>query len=200
MSVFPHAGEAVSSSGPSKNTWPWRSNWLPWTKQPAPGPTRTTLICGQPKTSTAGSKNCAVRGDNQEPQPMASYLLDSGLVIRHLRGRRWVVRLLRGLGKMGRLAISAVTRLEIHAGMAADEEYATQKLLSRFVTCDPDRNTADRAGDYIRESRSKGVTLSVPDAIIAATAVSHNVTLVTLNQAHFEGISGLRIEPLPEDE
>ncbi len=131
---------------------------------------------------------------------MASYLLDSGLVIRHLRGRRWVVRLLRGLGKMGRLAISAVTRLEIHAGMAADEEYATQKLLSRFVTCDPDRNTADRAGDYIRESRSKGVTLSVPDAIIAATAVSHNVTLVTLNQAHFEGISGLRIEPLPEDE
>jgi len=131
---------------------------------------------------------------------MASYLLDSGLVIRHLRGQRRIVRLLRGLGKMGRLAISAVTRLEIHAGMAPDEEYATQKLLSRFVTYGLDRDTADRAGDYIRAGRSKGVTLSVPDAIIAATAVSHNVTLVTLNRAHFEGISGLRIEPLPEDE
>ena len=131
---------------------------------------------------------------------MASYLLDSGLVIRHFRGQRRIVRLLRGLGKMGRLAISAVTRLEIHAGMVPDEQYTTQKLLSHFVTYDLDRDTAARAGDYIRASRGKGVTLSVPDAIIAATAVSHNVTLVTLNQAHFEGISGLHIEPLPEDE
>lgn len=131
---------------------------------------------------------------------MANYLLDSGLVIRHLRGQRRVVRLLRGLGESGRLAISAVTRLEVHAGLVAGEEYPTQKLLSRFITYNLDRETADRAGEYIRISRSKGVALSVPDSIIAATAVSHNLTLVTLNRAHFEDISGLRIESVPESE
>ena len=131
---------------------------------------------------------------------MANYLLDSGLVIRHLRGQRRTVRLLRGLGGLGRLAISAVTRLEVHAGLVTGEEYATQKLLSRFTTYNLDRETADRAGEYIRIGRSKGGALSVPDSIIAATAVSHNLTLVTLNRAHFEGIPGLRIESLPESE
>lgn len=131
---------------------------------------------------------------------MANYLLDSGLVIRHLRGHRQAVRLLRGLGKAGRLAIASVTRLEVHAGMMAGEEYLTQKLLSRFVTYDLDREVADRAGDLIRLSRQRGNTLSVPDAIIAATAITHHLSLVTLNQTHFAGIPGLRIEPLSENE
>jgi hypothetical protein len=49
------------------------------------------------------------------------------------------LRLLGGLGKMGRLSVSAITRLEVHAGMREDERYATNKLLSRFVTYDLDR-------------------------------------------------------------
>ena len=84
---------------------------------------------------------------------MARYLLDSGLIIRHFRGQRRAVQLLRGLGKMGRLSVSAITRLEVHAGMAAEERYATQKLLSRFVTYDLGSEIADRAGDVIAEKR-----------------------------------------------
>ncbi len=66
----------------------------------------------------------------------ARYLLDSGLLIRHLRGRPDAVRLLRQLGKRERLGIAAISHLEIHAGMQEHERYATQKLLSRFVTID----------------------------------------------------------------
>ena len=130
---------------------------------------------------------------------MARYLLDSGLIIRHFRGQRRAVQLLRGLGKMGRLSVSAITRLEVDAGMAAEERYATQKLLSRFVTYDLGGEIADRAGDLIAEKRGQSITLSVPDAIIAATAIVHNLTLVTLNQAHFEAIAGLSLYPLAEE-
>lgn len=129
---------------------------------------------------------------------MADYLLDSGLVIRHLRGQRRYVQFIRGMGKLGHLSVSAVTRLELHAGMAPDERYTTQKLLSRFLTVSLDRDVADRAGDLIRENRAKGITLAVPDAIIAATALAHNLTLVTLNTDHFTGLSGLSLAPLPE--
>jgi predicted nucleic acid-binding protein len=133
---------------------------------------------------------------------VAAYLVDTGLLLRHLRGQRNAVRLLAGLGKMGRLSVSAITRLEVHAGMRPDERYATNKLLSRFVTCDVDREVADRAGELIRkrsESRDRRVPLGVPDAIIAATALTHGLTLVTLNRADFEDIPGISLASLPEE-
>ena len=125
----------------------------------------------------------------------ARYLLDTGVLIRHLRGRRDAVRLVRTLGQTERLAVATVTRLEACAGMLPKERYKTQKLLSRFITCDLDGDIADRAGDYVRECRAEGITLSVPDAIIAATATRHRLTLVTFNPKHFP-VRGLSLFPL----
>ena len=122
----------------------------------------------------------------------AKYLLDSGLLIRHLRGQPKTVRLLRSLGKRERLAITSISRLEIHAGMREHERYKTKKLLSRFETHNMGADIADRAGEYIREYRSQGTSLSLPDAIIAATAIKHGLTLVTYNPKDFT-ISGLRL-------
>lgn len=127
---------------------------------------------------------------------MSRYLLDTGIVVRHLRGNRRIVALLRGLGRTDRLGITAVTRLEIHVGMHEEERYATQKLLSRFITYDLTAEVADRAGDFMRTSRRGGQVVSIPDAIIAATAVQHNLTLVTLNQKDFAAFSGLSLYPL----
>ena len=129
----------------------------------------------------------------------AKYLLDSGLLIRHLRGRPEAVRLLRSLGKRERLAIASVSRLEIRAGMQEHEQYATQKLLSRFVTYELGADVADRAGDYLRQHRSRGVALSVPDAIIAATAIQHGLTLVTFNPKDFV-MPGLSLFPIAPSE
>ncbi len=129
---------------------------------------------------------------------MGNYLLDSGIVLRHLRGNRRVVNLLRQLGHTERLAVSVVTRLEVYAGMHEDERHATQKLLSRFLTFNLDAAIADRAGELVRYRRNRDEWLGIPDAIIAATAVQHSLTLVTLNQKDFTGIAGLSLYPLPE--
>ena len=129
---------------------------------------------------------------------MSRYLLDTGIVIRHLRGQRQTVRLLRELGKIDRLSVASITRLEIHAGMHPDEKYATRKLLSRFLTYDLGNEAADRAGEYLYYARSQQFGLSVPDAIIAATAVHHKLTLVTLNQSDFAHIPGISLYPMPE--
>jgi len=125
----------------------------------------------------------------------ARYLLDTGVLIRHLRGHSLAVRLMRALGGSERLAVATVTRLEVHAGLLPKERYKTQRLLSRFITYDLDADIADRAGDYVRECRAQGIAVSVSDAIIAATAVGHRLTLVTFNPKHFP-VPGLSLFPL----
>ena len=93
---------------------------------------------------------------------MALYLVDTGILIRHLRGQRAMVRLLRGLGGKSRLAASVVSRTEIRARMLPHEVQNTQWLLSRLETVPVDRAIADRAGDLIRRAHNQGRTLQEP--------------------------------------
>ena len=82
--------------------------------------------------------------------------------------------------------------------MKPDERYATQKLFSRLAVYDLDWGIADKAGDLISSMKS-GRVLGVPDAIIAATAISNNLTLVTLNPNDFRNVSGLSTHAVDED-
>lgn len=129
---------------------------------------------------------------------MSRYLLDTGIVLRHLRGNRRVVTLLRTLGRTERLSISVITRLEVYAGMHEEERQVTQKLLSRFLTYNLDAAVADRSGELVRHMRSREYMLSIPDTIIAATAVQHHLIPITLNQKDFAGTPGLSLYPLTE--
>lgn len=74
-----------------------------------------------------------------------------------------------------------------------EERYATSKLLARLATIDLDREIAGRAGDLIAGGKKTGQVLSVPDAIIAATAIGHSLTLVTLNRRDFQHVAGLSL-------
>ena len=126
------------------------------------------------------------------------YLLDTAILIQHLRGRRTAVCLLRGLGSKTRLSISAVTRAEIRAGMRHKEDRLTRKLLSRLDTVPVDGQIADRAGELVRRAQAQGKTLHLVDAIIAATASRRGLVLLTLNRSHFEGL-GLRLYPTQDE-
>lgn len=124
------------------------------------------------------------------------YLLDTGLLIRHLRGEKSTVQLVRSLGKANRLCISSMTRLEVRAGMYMDEQAATDKLLSRFTNLDLDAAVADKAGEVVFRSRRANKLIAMPDAVIAATALVHNITLVTFNISDFRDIVNLSLHPL----
>ena len=128
---------------------------------------------------------------------MADYLLDSNVLILHLRERPEITALLTQWGQEGPLHISVATRTEILAGMRPHEEERTVELLDSLENLPVDKAIADRAGRLIYQYARQGIQFSFPDALIAATALRHDLTLVTTNPKHFP-ITDLRLHPLDE--
>lgn len=120
---------------------------------------------------------------------MADFLLDSDVVIWHLRGQSSVVEIVLGLAKKGRLGLSAITRAEILLGMREPERRATLLFLDACETLSVSAATADRAGEIVRGFRTQAVTVSLPDALIGATALIASIPLYTCNPRHY---------PMPE--
>jgi len=116
---------------------------------------------------------------------MSDYLLDTNILILCFRKTEGYRELLDTLAKDDTLYISAITRLEIVRGMRDHEKKDTFNLLDSLETIDVTIEIADRAGELIRQWRTKGIILGDADAVIAATALNHGLALVTTNEKHF---------------
>ncbi len=114
---------------------------------------------------------------------MADVLVDTDVFIDHLRG---AVEL--KLGKH-RLHYSVITRAELFAGTAATNVVAV--LLGSLREVPVDRTVAEGAGRIRRETG-----LRLPDALIAATAIAHDLQLATRNRRDFDRVRGLRLRAL----
>lgn len=116
---------------------------------------------------------------------MPDYLLDSCVLIRHLRRHQPSTDLMAALALQGQVGIATISRIEIIEGMREHERPNTLRLLNSLLSFPLDTAIADLAGEYIRHFRERGITLDKPDAIIGATAVRHDLVLVTYNAKHF---------------
>jgi predicted nucleic acid-binding protein len=114
---------------------------------------------------------------------VADLLVDTDVFIDHLRGASEL--------KPGRhrLHYSVVTRAELFAGNTATD--LSIQLLAPFKELAVDRAIAGRAGRVARE-----FGLRLPDALIAATALEHELGLVTRNVKHFASVRSLRVRAL----
>lgn len=117
------------------------------------------------------------------------YLLDTGILIRHLRDDRRAHDLLDHLEKHGDIKVSSVTLMEILVGCHSQEEEDNSLFVfdrvSLIVVC---REVAQKASKLIRKYPlvfGRGIQRGTPDAIIAATAWHDQRTLLTFNTRHF---------------
>jgi len=120
---------------------------------------------------------------------VSDHILDTNVLIRYLRKMSGYKDLLLETNRKGWVYISAMTRLEIVRGMLEREREDTFDLLDSLETIHITSEIADSAGEMIRSWRGRGVILSDTDALIAASALQHELALVTTNPKHF---------PMPE--
>jgi len=116
---------------------------------------------------------------------MTDYLLDSGILILHLRKQPGYLDLMDNLAGEGELYVSAISRFETVRGMRDREKKATFALLDSLKTVGVTREIADQAGELVRSWKSRGKTFDDADALIAASALQHGLSLATTNPKHF---------------
>lgn len=129
---------------------------------------------------------------------MGKYLLDSDIIIWHLRGRKEITEMLKDLQRSGLPACSAISVLEVQLGVKTrDEEEKTNRFLDSLKVFDVNMDIARIAAQLIRHYKAKGVTIDIPDSIIASTCILHDLILVTYNRRHYP-VSELKFHLPPQ--
>lgn len=114
---------------------------------------------------------------------MFQVVIDTDVLILHLRGNEPVAALLRETARSSLLCCSAITIGEIYAGMKDGEREKTERLLNTLLVINVDRKIAELAGHYRRTIRSHHLELD--DCLIAATCVREKAPLITGNVKHY---------------
>lgn len=116
---------------------------------------------------------------------MPSYLLDSDVIIEYFRGNPKTVSLLANLGPKSRLCTSVLSVVEVKSGTRLNVEGKIENFFNSIKTVDVNLEIADLAAYYMKECKKKGKILYLVDAIIAATCVIYDFTLVTYNKRDY---------------
>ena len=113
------------------------------------------------------------------------YLLDTDVIIWHLRGHEPTEAVLRAIEREQPLGCSTLSVFEVWSGVRAKEQDPTHRFLDTLQQIPPDGSMAIAAAEYWRHFRSRGVTVGRADALIAATARILDLVLVTYNSDHY---------------
>ncbi len=123
---------------------------------------------------------------------MSGYLLDTSTIIWVLRGRKDAIQLLEKLSKDVVPGCSILSVYEVLIGARPGEEEKTRKFLNSLTRYPVDDSVVEMAALAFTSLRGQGVTLDPIDAMIGATCLVHDQTLVTYNAKHFP-LEGLKM-------
>lgn len=119
-------------------------------------------------------------------------LVDSDILIAHLRGlhaaRDWLIE----AREEAPLAISVVSVAELVGGMRSAQRREVWRLLASFRAEPATEIIARRAGDFRRKYRHSHDGIGLGDYLIAGTAEVKGYDLATLNVRHFPMFENLR--------
>ena len=121
-------------------------------------------------------------------QSSSDFLLDTGIIIWHLRNDKRAHDLLEFLQEIGELSVSAITYMEILIKCQPHEKDSTRLFFDRVPPLIVSQEVAEKAALLIRKYQAvfgKDNPRQFPDALIAATAWQRHGVLVTLNKKHF---------------
>jgi len=119
-----------------------------------------------------------------------SQIIDTNVFIEYLRGNRKADTYLHGLDA---LRCSVITAAELIQGARNKKEMQTTKRFLERIEVIPLKPAIGEKMFSLIITHHLSQGLQIPDALIAATALEENLTLVTGNTKHFSFIKGLKL-------
>lgn len=129
---------------------------------------------------------------------MTSYLVDTSVIVGYLRGKEEAIELLDSIE--GEINSSYVCLAELYEGIArandlAKAKEAVQKFFNSLSNIySVDENVAKQFGTLRAQLKKQGNIIEDLDLLIAATALVHDLTLLTFNKKHFTHVENLKVE------
>lgn len=128
---------------------------------------------------------------------MAGVLIDTSVIVDHLRSRRRkptsLQRLLRQY-RDGGCYISAITVFEVEYGSArAGRESDLAPILPSVRIIPFGRAEAEAAARLQAQLISENAQIGYRDLFLAGTCLAHGLPIATKNWEHFERVSGLKV-------
>lgn len=121
---------------------------------------------------------------------MAQILIDSDVRIDYLRSIPVAVAHVQQLEANGEtLCTCDVVIAEVESGLSVTQSTVVQPFIDELFLLERDIAATRQAGRWRYEYARKGISLSLTDALIAATAHAHGAGLLTRNHRHY---------PMPE--
>ena len=127
------------------------------------------------------------------------YLLDTCVISDFIKGEAGTIARLKQTPPVD-VAISAITVMELRYGLALNPQRA-RKIEPEIASILASANIlpfstaeAEQAAQIRAALKSQGQPIGAYDILIAATALQHNLVVVTANQREFERVANLQVK------
>lgn len=126
-----------------------------------------------------------------------NHLLDTNICSAHMRQTSGLAH--RFFQYAGGIAIPTIVLAELYAGAYKHSNSVKlldliADLLQEVTVLDFDSACAEQFGKLQGNLMSQGLIVPTADLMIAAVALTHNLTLVTNNTSDFQNVPGLRLD------
>ena len=121
-------------------------------------------------------------------------LVDTSILIDYYRKTDKNNSIWLGLVRSGyEFAISVVTKYEIYSGASINQLEFWDTIMNSIHILPLDEHAINTAVRLNAELKRKRKQIDIADLFIAATSISNNLEMATLNRKHFERIDDLKV-------
>ncbi|MCR8557039.1 type II toxin-antitoxin system VapC family toxin [Mucilaginibacter sp. BJC16-A38] len=121
-------------------------------------------------------------------------VVDTGILIEHLRAKNKLATSLYLIPDDSELFISTISLYELYMGATTSEkEKDAEDLAADFSILPFTAAAAVKAAEIYRQLKKTNKLIEFRDIFIAATCIVNDLPVATLNKKHFERIEGLNV-------